>query len=178
MKHVIRKETVIIKNLTADGTGVRKFLFPDNENLRNAKLWGLQLFYIGFDSLLVQSEGTTGGQIQNDPDYNQYLIDKDTFQRSFITLCDNKNVKFLNQSPCVIFQTIQNGPVGDPTFSNQTVSLCEVDTKTFAGQILDLNNSYLQICEQDLKSFYGRSIILNFYYSRTDLENVMMKKLN
>jgi len=169
MKNVIRKETVIIKNVQFAGIGVpEKFQFPDNENLRNVKLWGIQTFYI--------DDKTSAGQLIKDPDYQIDLIPTDVFKNLFLTLKDKKNVTFLNRCPFVVFQTIENGAIADTTMEYQTtVSLVEKDSKVLTGQELDLNNSFVEMATTGLKPFEPKTIVINFYYSRIDLETVKKK---
>jgi hypothetical protein len=167
MKQVIRKESVIIKNLNNDTLNARiRFTFPNNENLRNVQLWGVQCFY-----------GTQlhGGQIYQDPDYSQDILNKYIFQHLFITLYDKKNVEFIKRAPLVIFQTIQDTSIFTGGGKNMT-DIVERDPKTLNGQLLDLQNSYLELFTTGLKPFQNQSILINFYYSRIDLEKVKPKK--
>lgn len=170
MKNVIRKETVIIKNVQFSGIGVpEKFQFPDNENLRNIKLWGIQTFY-------VDDTKNSVGQLFKDPDYQIDLIPTDVFKNLFLTLKDKKNVTFLNRCPFVVFQTIENGSIADSTLKYPTaVSLEEKDTKVLTGQELDLNNSFVEMATTGLKPFEPKTIVINFYYNRIDLETVKKK---
>ena len=167
MKNVIRKETIIIKNVQFAGIGIpEKFQFPDNENLRNVKLWGIQTFYL-------DQQGADAGQLFADPDYDIALIPQDVFQNCYLTLKDKKNVNFLKRCPFVIFQTIENGGIAIGRASN---SIVEKDHKVLSGQVLDLNNSYVELATNGLKVFESKTIVINFYYSRIDLEKVAMKK--
>ena len=170
MKNVIRKETVIIKNVQFAAIGVpEKFQFPDNENLRNVKLWGIQTFY-------VDDTRSSVGQFLKDPDYQIDLIPIDVFKNLFLTLKDKKNVTFLNRCPFVVFQTIENGAIAHTTMEfPTTVSLVEKDAKALTGQELDLNNSFVEMATTGLKPFAAKTIVINFYYSRIDLETVKKK---
>jgi hypothetical protein len=171
MKNVIRKETIIIKNVQFGGIGIpEKFQFPDNENLRNVKLWGIQTFYL-------DQQGANAGQLFADPDYNIALIPQDVFQNCYLTLKDKKNVNFLKRCPFVIFQTIENGGIAiSSRYDPSSNSIVEKDHKVLSGQLLDLNNSYVELATNGLKPFEAKTIVINFYYSRIDLEKVTMKK--
>lgn len=164
MKNVIRKETVIINNITSGEVGIIKYQFPDNQNLRKCKLWGIQSFYFGNE--------TQTGLTKIDPDYSLPLIVQEVYKRTFLTLCDTKNIKFLKQAPLVIFQNLQNGC----DIINNYSSITEIDTKTFNGQSLDLNNSFIEIAP-GAKPFDHASLIINFFYTNTDIENSISKKL-
>lgn len=163
MLPIIRKTTVIQK-YTFDQAVKQtyKIPFPDNEDLRNVKLWGVQSYYGKFEGELVTSLGI----LIDDPDYQLPLINKDTFQRTFLTLYDKNNVEFLKQCPIIVFQTIQNNA---EFHSRKTdCDICERDNKVFTGQFLDLQNSFYELININLKGEY--SLVTEFYYSRIDLD--------
>ena len=162
MLPTIRKATIIQK-YTFD-SAIRtnyKIPFPDNEELRNVKLWGVQSYYGR-----VKEQIFAFGIIENEPDYQMPLINKDTFQRTFLTLYDKNNVEFLKQCPIIVFQTIQN----DVELNNNRIEsdICERDNKVFTGQFLDLQNSYYELINIDIKGEF--SLVTEFYYSRIDLD--------
>jgi hypothetical protein len=162
MLPIIRKATVIQKYTFDSAIKTNyKIPFPDNEDLRNVKLWGVQSYYGR-----VKEELFSFGILESEPDYQLPLINKDTFQKTFLTLYDKNNVEFLKQCPIIVFQTIQNNiELGSNRIEGD---ICERDNKVFTGQFLDLQNSYYELINIDLKGEY--SFVTEFYYSRIDLD--------
>ncbi|MEI6508575.1 MAG: hypothetical protein WCO54_08810 [Bacteroidota bacterium] len=166
MLPTIRKTTIIQKYTFQKGfLGTYKIPFPDNEDLRNIKLWGVQSYY---GNSLALTTPIFDGILIGDPDYKDYIIPKYTFQGTFLTLYDKNNVEFLKQCPIVVFQTIQNSTMQIARDNYFTFDICERDNKVFTGQFLDLQNSYYEIINATLDGEY--SLITEFYYSRIDLD--------
>lgn len=151
MQNIIRKETVSIhcKELFA---GVNKFMFPDNENLRNIKLLAIQSYY---DTILTNGI----------PSNEFTLISKEQLQNSFLTCYDCDGVQFLNKAPLIIFQTIQ---INADITKLEKNGIVERDAKILNCQKLDLQNSYVEIFSaapaRDLL------IVIDFYYLRIDID--------
>lgn len=171
MKPIIRKETVILTvkpvldNLT---NTIQSFRFKDNENLRNVKLWGVQAYYN-----TIVPFNLTGTKFET--------VNKKVFVKTFLTLYDISNIDFLNKAPLPIFQTIENGMVElrqtgqNPEWINSVEStICEKDFKFFAGQKLDLQNSFVELIPDigDDTFFKSQNYIFDFYYSRIDLDKI------
>jgi len=166
MLPTIRKTSVIQKyKFLKDYAGIYRIPFPDNEDLRNVKIWGVQTYY--GSSSEFQVTPFDDGILLNEPDYTLPVIPKFTFLGTFLTLYDKNNVEFLKQCPAMVFQTIQNNEF---QFGKQTTSfdICERDNKVFTGQFLDLQNSYYEIINANIEGEY--SIFTEFYYSRIDLD--------
>jgi hypothetical protein len=136
-----------------------KIKFPfknDTPELRNVRIWGLQTYY-GDKNVLY-------GNFSNDITYLKPLIDQKEFQNCYITLYDRKNVNFVKDAPVVIFQTIQ----GNSEVRN--IEITERDNKTFCGQILDLQNSYIEFTADVNNIVNDSPLIFNcdIYYSKLD----------
>jgi len=166
MLPTIRKTSVIQKyKFLKNNTGIYRIPFPDNEDLRNVKIWGVQTYYGDSKSLTIPIKD---GILLNDLDYKLPVIPKYTFVNTFLTLYDKNNVEFLKQCPAIVFQTIQNSTMQISKDSTKTFDICERDNKVFTGQFLDLQNSYYEIINAQLDGEY--SIFTEFYYSRIDLD--------
>ena len=157
MQNIVRKETISIEVFFAEQETkpVYKFLFPDNENLRNVKIWGFQMYYntiLPIDLL-----------------YKRKLIAKADFQNTFVNMYDKKNVNFLIFAPAVVFQTIQDNQF-DPAQKNDA-QINDRDAKFFTGQILDFPNCYLSIVnDASLTKNTKLTYVFDVYYSRIDLD--------
>jgi hypothetical protein len=192
MKNVIRKKSVIVKfdfNTNQEFIfNKTKINFEDDQELRNVQLWGVQTFYKGTTILNEQlpPDNLFNGILINDPDYSLPLITKNLFQLAHLTLYDTKGVEFLKQAPFAIFQTIQNQWIEQPViiepFDQKTLAdIVERDPKTFTGQKLDLQNSYIELATDGFSPAYRTppfSIVIDFYYSRIDLDKEVLTKLN
>lgn len=161
MKPVIRKETVELVCNTGStlNSYVSKFNFQDNENLRNVKLWGVQLYY---DKIFKSS--LTYPSAENYPT----LPTKSQFQRMFLSLYDVKDNNFLKDAPFPIFQSIENGTMQTSNAGDQK-TIQEKDFKFFTGQQLDLQKSSISIITIKPLSF---TAVIDFYYSRIDLDKI------
>jgi len=169
MLPIIRKTTVIQKYNFDKRINLKttyKIPFPDNEDLRNVKLWGVQSYY---GNNLSDVMPILDGILPRDIDYKLPVIPKFTFVNTFLTLYDKNNVEFLKQCPIVVFQTIQNDTgIFDGEIRSREFDICERDNKVFTGQFLDLQNSYYEIINPLIEGEY--SLVTEFYYSRIDLD--------
>jgi hypothetical protein len=187
MKHIIRKKTVTVKAFINKGavnnTVKVKVNFEEDQELRLVRLWGVQTFYRGED--LQQGDiaiPIVNGILPNDLDFGLPLISKESFQIAHLNLYDTKGVNFLKDAPFCIFQTIQNNwtKSGVPnTDQNPEADIVERDTKTFVGQHLDLQNSFIEFASIgfDGDAGFEFSIMIDFYYSRIDLDKNIVSKL-
>lgn len=162
MLPLIRKASVTQVYTFSGRKNYYRIPFPDNEDLRNIKLWGVQTYYAAFDT------GKNLGILPYDLDNSIDVIKKSTFIKTFLTLYDINNVEFLKQAPYVIFQPIQNQTSGGGLNTKYEVDICERDNKVFTGQLLDLQNSYIEIIDNAIDGKF--SIFTEFYYSRIDLD--------
>ena len=157
MQNIVRKETISIEVFFAaqETKPVYKFLFPDNENLRNVKIWGFQMYY---NTILP-----------NDLLYKRKLIAKADFQNTFVNMYDKKNVNFLIFAPAVVFQTIQDNQFDSAQKNDAQIN--DRDAKFFTGQILDFPNCYLSIVnDASLTKDTKLTYVFDVYYSRIDLD--------
>lgn len=128
MKRVIKHELVEVL-IPANSTATR-FLLPYLENLRNVNLWGVQMYY----DKIVPVSILSGRQ----------LINKQVFQKSFLTLENYAGRQFLKQSPLSLFQTIENN-LADTAAGNDDSSIQEKDFKNFVGQKTNYPKSYIDL---------------------------------
>lgn len=157
MQNIVRKETISLEVFFSaqETKPVYKFLFPDNENLRNVKIWGFQMYY---NTIL-----TTADLL-----YKRPLINKADFQNTFVNMYDKKNVNFLIFAPAVVFQTIQDNQLDS---GRPDAQINDRDAKFFTGQILDFPNCYLSIVnDASLTKDRNLTYVFDVYYSRIDLD--------
>lgn len=160
MKANIRKETLelVCYSNPAPGSFVSNFYFPDNELLRNVKLWGIQTYYL---DIFKSSLSYPVGQYPNLPTRGQ-------FKRMFLNLYDTKDNNFCKDAPFPIFQSIENGTMRTNKYGDQ-YTIQEKDFKVFTGQKLNLQKSFLSIVDtQPVKL----TAVVDFYYSRIDLDKI------
>ena len=164
MQNIVRKETISIEVLFAaqDPKPVFKFLFPDNENLRNSRIFGFQMYYntiAKFDLL-----------------YKRKLIDKATIQSTFVDMFDKKNNNFVKFCPAIVFQTIQDNEFDSGTTDAQ---INERDAKYFTGQIIDFANCYFSVVNSPALTFDTKfTFLFDVFYTRIDLDDVNPIKYN
>lgn len=157
MQNIVRKETITIDVFfsSAETKPVFKYLFPDNENLRNAKIWGFQMYY--------------NDVLKNDLLYKHKLIQKGDLQSTFVDMYDKKNINFLIFAPAVTFQTIQDNEIAINTRDKTQIN--ERDAKFFCGQLIDIRNCYLSIVNNaNLTKDTIQTYVVDVYYSRIGLD--------
>jgi hypothetical protein len=166
MLPTIRKVTISLK-VNFDGTSrpVKVNFNQDIEELRNVRLWGVQTYYSA-----AEPRAST---LILDPDYSRAVISRLQFQAAFLNLYDTKNVNFLINCPFAVFGTLQNGADGIGTTDP---SINERDAKSFNGQLLDIQNSFV-IFDGSVNNRPDatRVIVLDIYYSRQDLDKELLK---
>jgi len=174
MLPTIRKVTSITK-LEFDGTGKKKVFnfYKDLDELRDCRIWGLEAYYFEEQASVIQTQGT----LTYDPDYNLPVISKNQFQNGFLNLYDTNNINFLINAPLVIFGTIQNDMAN---FGGARIKsgIVERDAKSFNGQKIDMQNSSVVFNGDANQLVETRIIFMDIYYSRMDLDKVIIKKLN
>ena len=167
MLPTIRKVSIIQK-IDFLGNGLRaKFPFTqDLDELRNSKIWGIETYYS------IKTGRGTAGSLKSDPDFGRPIISKQQFQGAFLTLYDVKNVAFLINAPFAIFSTIENNALGKDT------NIVERDCKSLCGQVIDIQNSFVTFDASSVPvAPESRSIFIDIYYSRIDLDTVIIDKL-
>lgn len=166
MLPIIRKVTIALKvNFDGSGSPVKVNFNQDIEELRNVRLWGVQTYYSGAKSLV--------STLALDPDYGRVLISRLQFQSAFLNLYDTKNINFLINCPFAVFGTLQNGVDGNGT---SHPSINERDAKSFNGQFLDIQNSFVIFDGSvNTRPDNTRSIVIDIYYSRIDLDKKIVK---
>lgn len=132
MKRIVKHE--LIEVLIPAGSQATRFMIPDQQNLRNTQIWGIQFY---FDKIIPLSI------ISQKP-----VIDKIVFQRSFLTLQAYSGREFLKQSPIPLFQTIENNLVTSIDFIQVPPVIIECteqekDFKNFVGQKINYPKSYI-----------------------------------
>jgi len=164
MQNIVRKETISIEVIfpAGDPKPVFKFLFPDNENLRNSKIYGFQMYYdtiAPFDLL-----------------YKRKLIDKATIQSTFIDLFDKKNNNFVKFCPAIVFQTIQDS---ESNSARTDAQINERDAKYFTGQVIDFTNCYFSVVNSPALTFDSKfTFLFDVFYTRIDLDDINPIKYN
>ena len=152
MKNIIRKKTIRIKvnweNASPSLQNIT-FRFPNDNDLKNVHLWGMQTFCNDTDNQKA------------DIDYNLPILFIGDFKRMFINLVDVNNNNFLKNAPASVYHTTQ-----DFLYDGSVKNVSERDTKYFSGQLLDLQNSYITfaILNEPLRQFTG-IVEIDFYYS-------------
>jgi hypothetical protein len=169
MLPTIRKVTSITK-LEFTGNSQRIFFnfFKDLDELRNCRIWGIQTYYS--QTFENQSVGT----LKNDPDYNLPVITEKQYRNGFLNLYDTDNINFLINAPLCIFGTIQAMPTN---FNTIPAGLVERDAKSLSGQKIDMQNSNVVFNGNANTIKETRTIFLDIYYSRMDLDKVIINKL-
>jgi len=169
MLPTIRKVTSITK-LEFTGNNKRIFFnfFKDLDELRNCRIWGIQTYYSS------TFEGQARGTLKNDPDYNLPVITETQYQNGFLNLYDTDNINFLINAPLCIFGTIQSMP---DSFGRIPAGIVERDAKSLNGQKIDMQNSNVVFNGTANTIKETRSIFMDIYYSRMDLDKVIINKL-
>lgn len=165
MLPTIRKVTVNLKvNFNGLGTPIKINFNQDIEELRNVRLWGLETYY--------KTDKIIASTLIKDADYLRPVISKFQFQGAFLNLYDVKNVNFLINCPFAVFGTLQNGVDG---FGLYHPAINERDAKSFNGQYLDIQNSFVIFDGSVNNVEDNRVIVLDVYYSRIDLDKKFFK---
>jgi hypothetical protein len=169
MLPTIRKVTSITK-LEFTGNNKRIFFnfFKDLDELRNCRIWGIETYYSStFES---QARGT----LRNDPDYNLPVITETQYQNGFLNLYDTDNINFLINAPLCIFGTIQSMP---DSFGRIPAGIVERDAKSLNGQKIDMQNSNVVFNGTANTIKETKTIFMDIYYSRMDLDKVIINKI-
>lgn len=126
MKRVVKHE--LIEVIVPAGSTATRFQLPDAQNLRNVQTWGIQIYYNGIVPYSV---------ISGFP-----VIDKPTFQISFLTLQNYAGREFDKQSPLSKYQTIENNVASiNPDVNDASIQ--EKDFKNFVGQKINFPKSWI-----------------------------------
>jgi len=121
MKKILNHELCEIA-IPANTTAAR-FNFPDMPNLKDTKLFGLQVYTITQLPLSPLSGNALPTVVQ-------------VLNNSFITLVDYKGFEFLKQCPAVVFNTL--------AFDVSTsTNIRENNAKLFNGQMVNWTKSYI-----------------------------------
>lgn len=126
MKRVVKHE--LIEVIVPAGSTATRFPLPDAQNLRNVQTWAIQVYY---DKIVPNSI------ISGFP-----LIDKTSFQYSFLTLQNYAGREFDKQSPLSKYQTIENDL---STIQESISSIQEKDFKNFVGQKINFPKSWIDV---------------------------------
>jgi len=165
MLPTIRKVTISLKvDFDGNNTPVKVNFNQDIEELRNVRLWGIETYYSGAKPL--------ASTLALDPDYSRIVISRFQFQGAFLNLYDTKNVNFMINCPFSVFGTLQNGVDG---FGFTHPAINERDAKSFNGQFLDIQNSFV-IFDGSVNNVAdgNRVIVIDVYYSRIDLDKKLV----
>lgn len=169
MLPTIRKVTSITKlEFTGDSKKIFFNFSKDLDELRNCRIWGIETYYS------ENIEGKAVGTLNVDPDYNLTVISELQYRNGFLNLYDTDNINFLINAPLCIFGTIQNFP---EDFGNFKAGIVERDAKSLSGQKIDMQNSNV-VFNAAANTVKGtQTIFLDIYYSRMDLDKVIINKL-
>lgn len=137
MKKIVKHELVEI--ILPANTTATKFQIPDQPNLRETLLMGVEIY-----TAVEMPKSVISG---ND------VISLATLKTLAITFQDYNGVEFLKQAPGLIFKTIEAATTGD----------VERDIKNFAGQKVNYPKSYIQFASA-LSNVVPTSVILSVYY--------------
>lgn len=169
MLSTIRKVTSITK---LEFTGNRrKIVFnfsKDLDELRNSRIWGIQTYYSS------QFENRPLGILKADPDFKLPVITELQYRNGFLNLYDTDNVNFLINAPLSIFGTIQDMP---NNYNRIPSGIIERDFKSLSGQKIDLQNSNVVFNGGANTTKETRTFFIDIYYSRIDLDKVIIEKL-
>lgn len=150
MKRVIKHE--LIEVIVPKGSSATRFQLPDAQNLRDVNTWGVQAYYSGIIPKSIIS--------------NLDVIDKTTFQKSFITFENYGGREFDKQAPLVQYQTIENNMVSVPfgeTFTEASIQ--EKDFKNFVGQKINFPKSYIDVIGKISDDTKDLVFLLSIYYT-------------
>jgi len=146
-KKIVRHELVEII-IPANST-LSRFNFPDIPNLRNSRIWGVQIWNTNQVTKSVISQNT--------------LVSEALVQKSvFLTLVNYGGKEFLKQAPVQMFNTTQN----DLSTSNNQH---ELDFKNFVGQRVNYPKSYIEFTAT-ASTGSDTSFLVSVYYSYSAAE--------
>jgi len=163
MLPTIRKTTIFQKFKGYGSNETEKVFFEDNEDLRNVRIWGINTYYAGKNSVTME----------RDPNYILGIISLPRLLHSFLNLYDTNGVNFCKNIPLINFATMQNNS-SDFSGDKFQSAVVERDNKFFTGQKLDLQNSFVVINEHFTNTFV---LPLEIYYTRIDLDENNLDKL-
>jgi len=127
MKRIVKHE--LIEVIVPAGSTATRFQLPDSQNLRNVQTWGIQVYYNGIVPFSIIS--------------GYPVIDKQTFQYSFLTLQNYAGREFDKQSPLSKYQTIENNVAGIAGDVATEASIQEKDFKNLIGQKINFPKSWI-----------------------------------
>ncbi len=157
---IIKKHELVYVTFPA-GSNLTQFNFPDQPNLRNAKIWGIQAYYSAIIPQNVITQNIT--------------VPKNVFQTGFLTLLDYKGNQFCQQIPLPTLQTIENGLSGYVTSTGETEidnvpTIQEKDFKNFDGQIANWSKCFVQMPVAISTLGADTDFLFSVYY--TDLDEI------
>jgi hypothetical protein len=158
MKKVVKHE--LIEVIVPKGTTATRFQLPDAQNLRNVQCWGIQTYYGG-------TAATDNPIVPKSIISNLNVIDKKTFQISFLTLQNYAGREFDKQAPLVQYQTIENNMVSIPFAENvfTECSIQEKDFKNFIGQKINFPKSYIDCVGKISSDTEDLVFLISVYYT-------------
>lgn len=124
MKRIVKHELVEV--LIPAGSTLTKFAFPEVANLRNAKIWGLQLWENSQVSKSAISLKPTSAAAIN--------------ELAFISLANYGGKNFIDKAPIRMFQTIAGAGT-----SGAFIGGFENDTKNLTGQGVNWTKSFIEV---------------------------------
>jgi len=161
----------LIQILIPAGTTARQFPIPEQNNLRNVELLGIQVHV---------NEITPYSVIDQKPTLTQAFM-----QKCFLTLLNYSGFAFLHIAPILMFQTMRHtvttvttttsggtggapeeGGTGGAATSSDTSSdvIYDTDIKDFAGQRVNWPQCYVNF-SQDISALGADSVVLiSVYY--------------
>jgi len=157
------RKTSVFQNFNLFSNKVNKVTFDDNEDLRNVRLWGINVYFLG--------RGNIGSTMTYNPNMgvDRLAIVNSVLKRSFLNLYDINGNNFVKDMPLIDFATNQNNPFAyNGDFRN--IDILDYDTKFFTGQKLDLQNSFVNIIWPGSELIDKLFLPLEFYYTRIDLD--------
>lgn len=148
MKRIVKHE--LFEVIVPAGSTATRFQLPDLQNLRNVSLWGVQIYY----DAIVPYSIISGAAV----------INKQDAQYSFLTLENYAGRQFLNKSPYLMFQTIENNMAAT---QNDSATEQEKDFKNFVGQKVNWPKSYIDTVTPIADKSIDKVFLVSVYY--TDL---------
>lgn len=139
---IIRHELVEII-IPANST-LSRFNFPDIPNLRNSHLLGMQIY--------------NGSQITKSVISQNAVVSETIVQQStYVTLVNYGGKEFLKQSPCVLFNTLQDD-------RSTSTNHHEINFKSFVGQRVNWPKSYIETTTT-ASTASDTSFLVSVYYT-------------
>jgi len=119
----------IIEITIPAGNTSLKINIPDQPNLRNVQLVGMQIF-----DVTTQTKSILTGNA---------LCSKADLTKMAITFCDYKGFEFLKYAPALSFRTIDSVTAAN----GENAGNIERNAKLFKGQIVNFPKSYISLTE-------------------------------